>query len=88
MLMDKIQELDMFKQPLIVEAVGNDDGDLAKVLIEFAKADNIDDKLWCHTKFIDALNKYFKLDAEEELFNEAYEVIQVAVDDFKVVERV
>lgn len=85
LLIEKIQELDAFKTPLIVEAIGNDNGELASVLIEFAKADTQDDKLYCHDKFLKALHAYFKIDAENVLIAEVGYFKQTAVDDFKFI---
>lgn len=87
LLLVKITELDSFKQPMLGEAIGNDNGALISVLIEFAKASSIDDKLICHEKFIDALKKYFSLEveAEKSLIAERGYTVQTAVDDFEFI---
>lgn len=88
----KLSKLDAFKQPLIGEAIGNDDGALIEVLLEFALATTNDDKLACHDKFIAALKDYFdesKLEAEARdcLIAEVGYYKQTDVDDFKFVQH-
>lgn len=83
LLLFTISELDSFKQPMLGEAIGNDNGAIINVLIKFAKATSIDDKLWCHDMFLSALAKYFKLedDAENSLIAEVGYYTRTDVDD-------
>jgi hypothetical protein len=87
LVLAKIVELDSFKQPMLAEAIGNDNGTLIKVLLEFAIATSNDDKLWCHDKFLEALKSYFKLAdvAENALIVEVGNVVRIDVDDYKFV---
>lgn len=62
---------------------------IEQVLIEFANADSIDDKLDCHDKFLKALHDYFKVknEAETKVFYNTYQVHQVDADHHKIVAR-